>query len=398
MKHLPVKGRTLAIVGALVPLLALFIYVALRSGPLAPVLVTVKTVENHAISPSLFGIGTVDARYTYKIGPIIAGRVKQVNVNVGDSVIAGQLLGEMEPVDLDERIIALEAARKRAEASVHAAEAQVQDSTTRKDFASMQAKRYENLLQSRATSTEAADVKRQESRVAEAGFATAQANLEVARQELAKTRADRSGLAAQRSNLRLIAPVDGLVVAREVDPSTTVVAGQPVVVIIDPKSFWMNVRFEQLSAAGLRAGLSARVVLRSQAGQVITGKILRVEPMADAVTEEMLAKIVFDELPEPPPAIGELVEVTVALPALAKTPIVPNASIQRLDGSLGVWLIEDGKLHFSPVKLGAADLDGWVQVLAGVNAGQQVVLYSQRSLKSGSRIKIVDNLPGVSKP
>ncbi|MDP1766922.1 MAG: efflux transporter periplasmic adaptor subunit, partial [Methylotenera sp.] len=85
MIRLPIKGRTLAMIGVIVPLFALFVYVALRSGPLAPVLVTVTNVENHAISPAIFGIGTLEARYTYKIGPTIAGRVKQVNVNVGDT-------------------------------------------------------------------------------------------------------------------------------------------------------------------------------------------------------------------------------------------------------------------------------------------------------------------------
>ena len=96
MIRLPIKSRTFAMIAVIVPLLILFIYVALRSGPLAPVLVTVTTVENKAIAPAIFGIGTLEARYTYKIGPTVAGRVKQVNVNVGDFVHAGQLLGEME--------------------------------------------------------------------------------------------------------------------------------------------------------------------------------------------------------------------------------------------------------------------------------------------------------------
>lgn len=69
MKYLPVQGRTLALLVVLLPLLALFVYVALRSGPLAPVPVIVAAVENRSISPALFGIGTVESRYTYRIGP-----------------------------------------------------------------------------------------------------------------------------------------------------------------------------------------------------------------------------------------------------------------------------------------------------------------------------------------
>ena len=393
---LPIKIRTLAMIAVIVPLFILFIYVALRSGPLAPVLVKVTTVENKAIAPAIFGIGTLEARYTYKIGPTVAGRVKQVNVNVGDFVHAGQLLGEMEPIDLDSRIVAQEAASKRAMASVLAAEAQTQDATARKDFAKIQAKRYEDLLLSRSVSTEAADAKRQEYKVAESSLAASHANLEAARQELARTRADRGGLSQQRTNLRLIAPVDGLVASRDSDPGTTVIAGQSVVVVIDPKSLWVNVRFEQLSASGLQAGLAARIALRSQKGRAITGTVLRIEPFADAVTEEILAKVVFDQLPVPLPPIGELVEVTVALAKQPSVPVIPNASLQRVDGQLGVWAIESGDLIFIPIRIGVTDLDGNVQVVEGLKAGQKVVLYSQHALKASSRIKIVKQIPGVT--
>jgi HlyD family secretion protein len=107
--------RTSALVAVLITLVGVFAYAALRSGPLAPIQVTVITIENRPISPGLFGIGTLEARYTYRIGPAIAGRVERVGVQVGDLVKAGALLGEMDPVDLDARIQAQEAALARAD-------------------------------------------------------------------------------------------------------------------------------------------------------------------------------------------------------------------------------------------------------------------------------------------
>src|SRR5690606_34837435 len=148
------------------------------------------------------------------------------------------------------------------------------------------------------------EARRQELQVADAGLLAARANLDAARQELARARADGEALASQRANLRLVAPVGGLVALRAADPGTTVVAGQSVVDVVDPASLWVNVRFDQLRASGLRAGLPARIVLRSRAGEQIAGKVLRVEPMADAVTEEALAKVAFDALPDPMPSIG----------------------------------------------------------------------------------------------
>ena len=394
MKQLLIHGRTLAMIGVLIPLLALFVYVALRSGPLAPVPVTVTTVENHGIAPSLFGIGTVEARYTYRIGPTAAGRVKQIDVDVGDAVRAGQLLGEMDPVDIDDRVAALDAALKRAEAQVSAAEAQTRDAAARKTYAESQAQRYEQLLQTHAVSQEAFDARQQELMVTEAGVATAHANLAAARHEQVRLKAELDALIKQRINLRLIAPTDGVVVARNAEIGTTVVAGQSVVEVVDPGSLWVNVRFDQFSASGLQAGLSSRIVLRSQGDRDVAGRVLRVEPLADSVTEEMLAKVMFDVVPDPLPPIGELAEVTVALPALPDAPTLPNACVLRVNGQLGVWRIDDGALRFVPVKVGANDLDGRIQILDGLKSGDRVVLYSHRALTARHRIKVVEHLAG----
>ncbi|MDH5388738.1 MAG: efflux RND transporter periplasmic adaptor subunit [Gammaproteobacteria bacterium] len=382
MKYLPVGNRTLAMLAVILPLLVLLIYVALRSGPLAPVPVRLATVESRSLSPGLYGIGTVEARYAYKIGPTMAARVQSLDVHVSDRVTAGQVLGTMDPVDFDARQRVQDAALKRSRA-------QRQEAAARQHYAQAQVQRYEQLLIAGSTSEEVVATKQQELQVVDAALVAAQ-------QEYARVQAEGEALIAQRENLLLLAPVDGLVVARNADPGTTMVAGQAVVEMIEPESLWINVRFDQVSATGLSAGLVARIVLRSRSNLTLSGEVLRVEPLADAVTEEILAKVVFKQMPEPLPPIGELAEVTLMLPALPAQPTVPNASLQRVDGVLGVWRVEDDALNFVAVKTGAHDLDGQVQILEGLKAGEQVVVYSRQTLTDGSRIKVVDQLPGVA--
>ncbi len=383
MNRMPLQKRTLALLVVIVPLLVLFVYVALRSGPLAPVTVTVAEVKSKSITPALFGIGTVEARYTYKIGPTVAGRVQRLEVHVGDRVKGGQVLGEMDSVDLDDRVRSQESAFKRAEAALREAKA-------RQVYAKAQLHRYEQLFAVRSTSEEIVATKRQELQIADAV-------LTVAHEDVARARSDREALITQRANLRLIAPADGLVSSRDADPGTTVVAGQAVVEVIDPESLWLNVRFDQISAAGLVAGLPARIVLRSRSGHVLVGRLLRVEPKADAVTEEMLAKVSFDLPPDPLPPLGELAEVTVDLPALSVAPVIPNAAIHLENGQVGVWQAMDGDLHFTPVKLGVVDLDGQVQIRDGLKDGDQVVVYSEKALTTRSRIHVVEHIPGAAR-
>ena len=378
------KARTLALVAVIVPLLAVFANVAMRSGPLAPLKVTVARVEEGVVSPALFGIGTVEARHVYRIGPTAAGRVKRVDVQVGERVRVGQVLGEMDAVDLGDRIRAQEAALERAQAAMREAEA-------RQAFARAQARRYDKLGSLQAASEELALTRRQELEVAEAGLAAA-------REERTRARAEGAALQAQLANLRLVAPVDGVVTLREVEPGTTVVAGQAVLEVIDPATLWVDLRLDQVNAGGLAAGLPALVVLRSRSGEALAGRVLRVEPKADAVTEELLAKVVFDRLPEPMPPLGELAEVTLALPPLHAAAVIPNAALRREAGAVGVWRrAGEGGLRFVPLKLGASDLDGRVQVREGLAAGDEIVVYSEAGLRAGRRTEVVAALDGAGK-
>lgn len=364
-----------------VPLIALFVYVSLRSGPLAPVSVTVIRVADQSITPGLFGIGTVEARYSYKIGPTFAGRIKRLDVEVGDHVKSGQILGEMDPVDLDKRIHAQEAALKKAEAQLSAAKmSQI--------YAQTQARRYQELLMARSTSEEILITKKHEEQVAEA-------DLNAAREESTRVSSELDALREQRKSLSLMAPADGLVARRNADPGATIVAGQAVVELIDPKSMWINARFDQLHAHGLAANLPAKVVLRTQGADAQAGRVLRVELLADAVTEETLAKVVFKSLPSPLPSVGELVEVTISLPALPAGPVVPNAAIQRIQGKIGVWQVVNDRLRFTPVTLGIADLDGHVQVRDGLKVDDRIVVYSASILNARSRIQVVEHVIGV---
>lgn len=382
MKGLPLSGRTLAVLAVVVPLLALLAYVALYSGPLAPVAVTLETLQSRPISPALFGIGTVEARHSYQIGPTATGRLESLNVEVGDRVEAGQVLGEIDPVELDDRVSAQESSLKRNQATLREAQARL-------SFARSQAQRYEQMWERHLISEEAVTGKRQELQIAQAAQAAAS-------EDLARAGSDRNAAIAQRGNLKLIAPVAGIVARRNVDPGTTVVAGQAVVELIDPSSLWVNVRFDQISAGGLRADLAADIELRSRAGASLSGRVLRIEPMADAVTEETLAKVVFAGIPEPLPPIGELAEVTVRLPPVAAAPVLSNAAIRRDGERVGVWQLVDGSPRFVEVTFGAADLDGNVQVLDGLKEGDQVIAYSEKAISARSRIHVVDKIPGSS--
>lgn len=374
-------------------------YLLLNAGPLAPTHITVTTVREAQLSPSLFGIGTVEARRSWMVGPTAAGRVLNVRVDVGDSVKAGQVLAEMDPVDLDQRLAALDAALARAVSTQTAATAQVTDATARRDLAATNVKRNQDLAVQNFISAGALESRVQEKASADAALQAAQANLAGTGQDLVRQKAERAALAQQRGNVRLLAPADGIVTSRDAEAGSTVVAGQPVLRLIDPASLWIKLRVDQGRSEGLANGLKAAIALRSQPHNVLPGHVARVELVADVVTEERIAQIAFDAPPSGKgigASVGEMAEVTLQLPDTASALVVPNASVQRQQGQAGVWLLDAGKPTFAPVHLGVSSLDGQVQVLEGLKAGETIVVYSQKALTSGARVKVVDVLVKAS--
>ena len=389
LKAPPSKVIVLGVLAVL--LLVAIVFVIRRAGPLAPVRVTVAQATEGSLTPALFGIGTVEARRSYSVGPTAAGRVLRVLVDAGDTVKAGQLLAEMDPIDLDHRLAALDASLARAGSGIAAADAQTADAAARQELAAINARRYVELGRQHFVSPGAVEAKIQEQTSAEAGNRAANANLSAARQDLLRIKAERAGLVQQRANARLVASQDGVVVSRDAEPGSTVVAGQAVLKLIDPASLWVKARFDQGRSAGLAPGLAADIVLRASAATTQRGKVVRVELQGDSVTEERVAQIAFDAMPAGI-SVGELAEVTLKLPAASRSLLLPNAAIRRQAGQTGVWVLDDVELRFARLRLGQISLDGQVQVLDGLKPDSRVVVYSEKEVDARSRIQVVQSL------
>jgi HlyD family secretion protein len=386
-----IQSKNWALLALGLALLAAMVLVLMRAGPLAAVRVTVTQADEGVIAPALFGVGVVEARRSHMVGPVAAGRVLRVAVDVGDSVHAGQVLAEMDPVDTDQRIASLDASLARATSAIAVAEAQSADAQARKALALSTTQRYVDLAQKGFVSNSSVEAKQQEQSSADAVGRAAGANLLAARQDVERIRSDRTALQQQRQNLRLLAAQDGVVMARDAEPGSTVVAGQAVLRVVDVGSLWIKTRFDQGRSGALRTGLPARIVLRSAPGQPLPGKVARVELQSDSVTEEKQAYIRFDALP-PGLTLGELAEVTVDSGALPPTLLLPNAAIQRRAGSTGVWVLENDAQRFVPVQLGQSSLEGQVQVLQGIKRGDTVVVHSEKEISEGTRIQVVSSL------
>ena len=138
--------RTLFLITFGVTFLSAFGWVVATQGPLASVKVTTAVASESTLERTLFGIGTVEARRAYAIGPTVAGRVARVLVDQGDVVKAGQLLAEMDPVPTSNRVSpASGASAARARQLVTAAQAALAETTSRARLAQNSAATFRRL-------------------------------------------------------------------------------------------------------------------------------------------------------------------------------------------------------------------------------------------------------------
>jgi HlyD family secretion protein len=386
-------GRLAVLTAAGIAGVLLLGWLATSQGPLAPAKVTVAKVEQGPLVAGTFGIGTVEARRSYALGPTIASRVARVLVDQGDMVKAGQLLAELDPVDLEDRVASGRFAAERAASTIRAAEAQLAEAQSRAQLAIAAARRSDELRAQGFVSQEATDAKGHEANAAKAAMDAAAAQLAAARRDHERALADVAGVGKLRAQARLVSPVDGVVSARLVEPGTTIVAGQAVVQVIDPASLWIKARIDQGQAGGVRVGQPGEIVLRSDSKRSYRGQVERVDWVSDAVTEERIVNVGFAARPEAV-AVGELVEVTIHTAALADVRSVPAAAVKRLDRQDGVWQITDGRVTFRPVRVGITTLDGRSQLLDGLATGDDVVVHSEQVLQPGAKVKVVSAIVG----
>lgn len=378
--------RTIAVVIGAAVFVTAFIWLLRTHGPLAPVSVETATVTRADVAASVFGIGVVEARLAYSVGPIQPGRVLRVLVDEGEAVTAGQLLAEIDPLDLDQRVQGAASAEGRARQAIQVAEAQAAEAASRARLTARNRDRDKGLYDSRVISESAQEASQHEALAAASALAAARANVLAAEQELARVEAEVQAVRRVRDSLELISPVDGVVVTREAEPGSTVVAGQTVLRLVAPSSLWVRARVDQARAGTLQVGQPATIVLRSSPEVARPARVARIEMQSDAVTEERIVDVSFDQ----PPAdlfLGELAEVTVTQPPLVAALTLPSAAIAYVRGEPGVWQAVEGHARFTAVSVGRHSHDGVSQVVSGLAEGDRVVVHASALLTDGARVR-----------
>jgi HlyD family secretion protein len=204
--------------------------------------------------------------------------------------------------------------------------------------------------------------------------------VETARAELGFAR-------ARLTDTRIVSPIAGLVVTRNLEVGSTVVPGAPIFRVADTSLIWVQAMVDERETGGLREGADARVVLRSDPGTSLRGTLSRLAREADRVTEELEADVKVEQLPAHF-ALGQKADVFIETARRLKTLQVPKSALVRRGQEVGVYVIADGRAKWQALKLGLIGREA-AEVLQGLTEGAVVVrdpLRGKTALAEGQRI------------
>ncbi len=378
------SGLKIILLAAL--LVAVFGWVIVTQGPLAPVKVTSEKVQMGNLASGVFGVGLVEARHGYNISSVMAGRIKNIRVEQGDRVTRGQVLAELDPIDLDERLAGSRLMAERSAYSIKVAEAQLMQAQSQVRTVSAAHKRYGELHAKGFVSQEMLDAKLNEKTAALAALDVAAATMATAKRDHAKAQFDAVGMGNLRDQTLLASPVDGIVTVKLLEQGAAVVPGQVVLQLVVPGDLWIKTRIDQKQSGLIRAGQKAEIVLRSHPQASMPGTVERIDLISDAVTEERIVNV---SVPGISASLGEYAEVTIQLPVQENARSIPAAAVKRINQQDGVWVLQDDRAKFKPVKTGISTLEGRTQILDGLSDNDEVIVYSQRAIKADLKLKVV---------
>lgn len=328
-------------------------------------------VYQGVLEPTIAGPGTLDAINKASVSASIQGLITALHVDQNDVVHAGDVLAEVNARDLkaqlDASIASLEAARKAVEvAQADQRRAEATLANARSTLA-----RQQELAPTGASSQSTMETAETSVQQAEADVAKAQSTKRQAEAQAASAAATVEANRAQLDKATIRAPIDGVVVSRNLNLGDTVSPGTTILEIADPSSVVLSARFDESAIAAVAAGQKVTLSFASETKTVINGKVLRIGRQVDSETREFTLDVSPDRLPKNW-AIGQRGTAVVALPGLDGVLTVPSAAIARRDGRAGLWVVKDDRAGWRGVTLGA--LGGThVEVIDGLRDGDFVI-------------------------
>jgi HlyD family secretion protein len=401
--------------------------------------VNVEKIEKRDLESIVSASGKVQPKRSVNISAETSGKVVNLQVNEGDVVKKGQLLLQIDPRNLETAVM-------NREASLNTQRSQLDQMQAQTDNLKISLRQAEDALQRAEGLAKQGLIPREQLERAQNDVKMRQTDLKVnaqailtQQQRIKQEEANLESAKYDLNKVRIVSAIDGLVTRRNIEEGETAVvgtmnnAGTVLLTIADLSVIETEIEVDETEIPEIKIGQPAKVTIDAIPDKTFPGKVTEVGnspiqvPGASAAQRATNFKVVVTidgEVPGMRPGFTCTAVITtatrqksIAVPIQAMTlrevivdqegHIVrpptpkpgerkpPTTAIEPKEGQTrkefeGVFLIQDNRAVFVPVKTGIAG-EKYFEVLDGIKEGDQVItgpFQSVRGLKDGDEVKI----------
>jgi HlyD family secretion protein len=355
--------------------------------------------------------GTTNAFRVVSLRSQVEGRLLALNVDMGDAVKGGQVIGQLDDALLLTALKQAEAelaARKsevaRARTLISNARAEVEQARLQVLQAQADSQRQQKLLKEGAIALQSAEQSQTQARTAAQAL---RADTEQVRTEEQAVAAAQGRVVAQqalvaeakerRSYAKLISPIAGVITEKVTEPGNLLQPGNEVLKIGDFSRVKVIAQVSELELGKIQLGQSVKVSLDAFPNKKYTGKVIRISPAADITARLVPVEV---EILNTDGKIGSGLLARVNFQSSAQQRVVvPQTAIQQpsptnretpnRNGTVFVINNTNGKpkVTSKSVTLGEK-ADSKIEILSGLQPGESYVVRSGKPLKDGQNVRI----------
>jgi membrane fusion protein (multidrug efflux system) len=311
----------------------------------ATVPVEVQPLKRAEMVAVYSGTAPIEAHEEATVVAKVGGEVRQIFVEEGDSVQAGQVLARLDGDRLRLTLAQTDANLRKLERD------------------------YKRTLE-----------------LAEKGLVP-KSTAENTKYDLDALRAGYDSARLELSYTEIRAPINGVISARKIKVGNTIGPNDPTFTVTDLDPLLAFVHVPEKEFRKIAPGQNAEVVIDALGGTRFIGTISRISPTVDPQTGTFRARV---EVPDATRTLkpGMFARVNIVYERRQDALQLPRTAILDADGQQSVFVVAGGKAEQRTIRTGLAN-GGWIEVLDGLEGSEQIVTVGQAGLKTGTLVKIV---------
>ena len=360
----------------------------------------IETVQLTSVDDYYEAVGTVRARNSTVVAARIMGSIVALHVREGDTVRSGQTLIEIESREAGIQVQKAQAGVREAQEALDEADRNIRAAESARDAAQANQKlasttfnRYQTLFARRSVSPQEFDEVRAKLDVASAErerterllqATTAQRKQALARIDQAK--ADVSNARVYVGYARLTSPIDGIVVSKQTDVGYLATPGTPLLTIENNSRYQLEVAVEESRLGTIHLHDQAQLQIEALGNSELTGSVEEIVPAADPTSRSYVVKVGVPNLAGVQLRSGVYGKARF-ISGQRQTLAVPKTAISQRGQLTGLFVVDQsGLARLRLIKAGRMFGDK-VEILSGLNAGEQIVIEGPATIQDGTRVR-----------